>query len=137
MSIADESEEKECARCGAVVTRRKLCGDCRNDDIDTYAEAKMQDAFEGSNKHDWTTMRARWNSGGTLAVLSTLVCAAYGAKRKRGVMTVKQLRDWLIKQDETAVISVSTDHDGDFYAGFLLRATSEVNTNPFADEPQS
>jgi hypothetical protein len=41
-------------------------------------------------------------------------------------MTVKQLRDWLIKQDETATILVNGIEGEHFTEDFYLRAISTV-----------
>lgn len=50
MSLPDyllepDDEEGECERCGVIITKyRRLCGECRTDNTDLYADAKIQDA---------------------------------------------------------------------------------------------
>ena len=46
-------------------------------------------------------------------------------------MTVKQLRDWLIKQDETAVIRTRPygSSDDNFTEDFFIRASSTIFSN--------
>lgn len=51
-------------------------------------------------------------------------------------MTVKQLRDWLIKQDETAVLAI-VDADRGWDYNFDLRAVSSVNTVWFEEKAEA
>lgn len=42
-----DTEEGECERCGAIITNhRRLCGECRTDNEDLYADMKIQDEKE-------------------------------------------------------------------------------------------
>jgi hypothetical protein len=43
-----DDEEGECEQCGARTTNhRRLCGDCRTDNTDLYADASYQDSVDG------------------------------------------------------------------------------------------
>lgn len=50
MSLPDYllDEEGECERCGVIITKnRRLCGECRTDNADLYADEAIQDEKEG------------------------------------------------------------------------------------------
>lgn len=47
-------------------------------------------------------------------------------------MTVKQLREWLIKQDETALVQAVVEDGGSWDSNFELRAISSVDAGEYS-----
>lgn len=55
MSLPDyllNDDEQYCEQCGAIISKRFhfLCGECRADLEDAYADEKIQDRLEGRKK---------------------------------------------------------------------------------------
>ena len=48
-------------------------------------------------------------------------------------MTVKQLRDWLIKQDETGKVSMKRKDEAVWRGEFQISVTSDMDTMDFID----